>query len=176
MRYIQRNRWLAVRAGDADVDVDYARMAGRGYAEGWRTAQEVESVRPEPWGTDEIRRLVADLGANEFVVRQRATQRLASLGPAAVADLAAARDSSDAEIRQRASYVLAMVQKQHTKRSSKNCAARTDGRTRSSRLANLCRRGRRWARCAGTVRHHLDPRVGSDRNRASPIRPWPTMS
>ncbi|MDA0660547.1 MAG: hypothetical protein O2931_11645 [Planctomycetota bacterium] len=57
------------------------------------------------------RQLIAELGHQEFQVRQRATQQLAKFGLAAFTELEAAQSHADPEVRQRAGYILATVQK-----------------------------------------------------------------
>ncbi|HOX05269.1 MAG TPA: HEAT repeat domain-containing protein [Planctomycetota bacterium] len=56
-----------------------------------------------------IRKLVAELGANDFDARERATAELMRIGPAARPALQAALPGADAEVRERISLVLRRV-------------------------------------------------------------------
>src|SRR4029078_8486253 len=56
--------------------------------------------------SDEIQRLVSDLGSADFAVRQEASGRLAEAGSQAIGPLAAAATSADAEVRNRAQLIL----------------------------------------------------------------------
>src|SRR5262245_5737171 len=56
--------------------------------------------------SDELQRLVQELGSGDFAVRQRASATLADAGAEAIEPLAAAAASADAEIRNRAQLIL----------------------------------------------------------------------
>lgn len=72
-------------------------------------------VRAEAFPTTP--QLIVELGHQEFQVRQRATQQLATIGLAAVPELEAALSHADPEIRQRAGYILTTVQKAQQRES-----------------------------------------------------------
>jgi hypothetical protein len=73
--------------------------------------------------SDEIQRLVSDLGSADFAVRQRASGRLAEAGSQAIGPLAAAATSADAEVRNRAQLILLNLAR----------SPKTDVRERSTR-------------------------------------------
>jgi hypothetical protein len=60
---------------------------------------------------EKIQSLVKQLGDDSFEVRERATQMLITIGPAAEAQLKQAAESSDPEVKQRASVCLASLTK-----------------------------------------------------------------
>lgn len=64
---------------------------------------------PRPAGGEQVARLIRDLGADDFGVRQNADDRLARLGPAIRQDLEVALRSDDAEVRLRANQLLDRV-------------------------------------------------------------------
>lgn len=67
-----------------------------------------QTAKPGP-GHEQVARLIRDLGATEYGVRQTADDRLARLGPAIRQDLETALRSDDAEVRLRAQQLLTRV-------------------------------------------------------------------
>jgi WD40 repeat protein len=65
--------------------------------------------RPEP-GDQEIPRLVRQLGDDDFARREAATARLTEIGEPALEALARAQSSDDAEVRRRATGVVARIE------------------------------------------------------------------
>jgi hypothetical protein len=63
-----------------------------------------------------IARLIADLGSNEFSIRESATEQLALAGPAALAALQATANHPDREVRYRAQRVLGLIRQYDVER------------------------------------------------------------
>lgn len=70
-------------------------------------AADVERVAP-----DRVARLIADLGSDEYMVRETASDELARIGPAAFSALEAAANHPDREVRYRSQRVLGLLRQQ----------------------------------------------------------------
>ncbi len=82
-------------------------------AEDTRSSSPKATVKPST-----LKQLISQLGHNQFDVRDAASQRLLEIGESAIAALKTAAKSDDAEIRIRATGILAVL----TKRSAIQCA------------------------------------------------------
>jgi hypothetical protein len=78
-----------------------AGQAGRSFA-----------VEPQPAAADRISRLIADLGSDDFIARESASEELAKIGLPAFAALELAASHPDREVRFRSQRVLNMI-RQH---------------------------------------------------------------
>jgi WD40 repeat protein len=97
--------------GDADRAWDAIRILSRCPRDGVPLLRaRVKPVRaPRP---GELARLMADLGGNEFAVRERASDQLEAFGDAVAPTLTrAVRTAKDAEVRKRAAHLLWLVRR-----------------------------------------------------------------
>jgi hypothetical protein len=69
----------------------------------------VTGLKETPLSSEEVAARIADLGAEEFDVRERATKRLIEAGVSARASVSAARESKDPEVAARARHILARL-------------------------------------------------------------------
>ena len=82
--------------------------------------------KPAAPAAKEIERLIHDLSADEFDVREAATRKLTDLGEAAASAVEKATKSADAETSRRAGVILQEVQKRRDERELKELLANLD--------------------------------------------------
>src|SRR5438128_532197 len=69
-----------------------------------------EPSKTAPADAKQIQKLIRDLGADEFSVREKATKELSSIGRSALPALREALQSADLEVRQRARHAMDAIQ------------------------------------------------------------------
>ena len=133
-----------------------------------QVAAAVEEPKPAapaskaPASSEQIAKLVRQLGDKDYYVRQRAQDELARLGLDAIEALEAATTDEDAEIAARARYLLRLMRVEWTMESDpaevKKCLRdyeNMDARSREARMRMLAgsarRKGRRRLVPAGAV-------------------------
>lgn len=91
-----------------------------------------------------VAKLIGELGDSSFAVRERASRELLRLGAASVPALQQATKSEDAEVRQRAQDLLAMIQNAPRERSLEGRAQGLEGREQGRGGVDSVEELRKW--------------------------------